>query len=347
MLKEAIHKLTARQALTRQEMLECVDALLRPDAPAALAAAWLVALKMKGETAEEIAAAAEALRARADRVLISDAEAIDTCGTGGDGASTFNISTTAAFVVAGAGVTVAKHGNRAVSSTSGSADVLHALGLDLEAATDRIRTAIDQERIGFLFAQKHHPAMRHIGPVRGALGMRTIFNLAGPLSNPAFVKRQVLGVYNADLVNSMATSLAMLGTRRAWVVHGDNALDEISLSGETVIAEVREGGAIRTLRVTAEQAGLSRSDTAALRGGTAAENATTLRSILQGEKGPRRDAVLLNAAAGLVVGERASDLREGVVLAAQAIDSGSALGRLEGLLAHTGRREAPPSEAAK
>jgi anthranilate phosphoribosyltransferase len=319
-------------------MLASMEALLRPDGSPALAAAWLVALRMKGETPVEIAAAAEALRSRAERVQIRDLDAIDTCGTGGDGADTFNISTVAAFVVAGAGVTVAKHGNRAVSSRSGSADVLDALGVDLDAPVGRVQASIDEERIGFLFAQRHHPAMKHVGPVRRELGVRTVFNLAGPLSNPAGVRRQLVGVYSAELTESLAQTLQLLGAHKAWVVHGADGLDELSLSTTTRVSELRDGE-VRTFTVTPKDAGLERAMVVTLKGGDARENAAIALSILRGEAGPRRDAVLLNAAAALVVADRAENLREGAVLAARAIDSGAALGRLEALLQATGRRE--------
>ena len=332
MLKEAIHKLAAKESLTREEMHASLDALLRPDASPALAAAWLLGLRMKGETPDEIAAAVDALRSRAEIVRVADPDALDTCGTGGDGASTFNISTTAAFVVAGAGATVAKHGNRAISSLSGSADVLGALGVNLEATIEQLQNVIDRERIGFLFAQRHHPAMRHLGPVRRELGLRTILNLIGPLSNPANVRRQLMGIYDGRLVETVAKTLALLGAKHAWVVHGSGGLDEISLAGETSVAEVRDGR-IRMFTVTPEDAGLPRADLAALRGGDALENARILSSILRDEAGPRRDAVVLNAAAALVVAGKAGDLREGAALAAEAIQSGAALSRLEALVA--------------
>lgn len=337
MLKDALQKLAAREALTRAEMHACVDALLRPDASPALASAWLIALRMKGETPAEIAAVAEALRSRAETISLVDVDAIDTCGTGGDGASTFNVSTTAAFVAAGAGATVAKHGNRAVSSASGSADVLDSLGVNLDAPAELVQGTIDKERIGFLFAQRHHPAMRWVAPVRKELGLRTLFNLAGPLSNPAGVKRQLVGVYAPELVRVMAETLALLGAKRAWVVHGKDGLDELSLAGETLVSELREDGSVRSFTVTPEDAGLTRAPIAALKGGTAADNAGILRAILSGEPGPRRDAVLLNAGAALVIAGRAGDLREGTALAARSIDSGAALSRLNALLAAVGK----------
>lgn len=334
MLKDALQKLAAGHALTREEARASVDAMLAPDASPALQAAWLVALRMKGETADEIAGVVDALRARAERIVIRDAGAVDTCGTGGDGAATLNISTAAAFVVAGAGVTVAKHGNRAVSSKSGSADVLAALGVGLDAAPEQVRRAIDEERIGFLFAQRHHPAMRHVAPVRRELGLRTVFNLAGPLSNPAGVRRQLVGVYDDRLVEMLARTLGMLGAERAWVVHGAGGLDELSLAGGTRVGEWRDG-ALHSFVVTPDSAGLSQAPVEALAGGDAAHNAQLLRRVLEGEPGPRRDAVVLNAAAALVVAGRARHLREGAELAAHAIDSGAANGRLEALVAAT------------
>jgi anthranilate phosphoribosyltransferase len=310
-LRDAVHALSAGRSIGREGARASVEALLSPEASPALAAAWLVALRMKGETSDELAGVVDALRGRSEKVTIADAEAIDTCGTGGDGASTFNISTAVAFVVAGAGVTVAKHGNRAV------------------------RQAIDEERIGFLFAQRHHPAMRHVGPVRRELGLRTVFNLAGPLSNPAGVTRQLVGVYDAALVEVMARALAELGARSAWVVHGEGGLDELSLAGGTQVAALRDGE-VHSFTVSPEDAGVARAPVEAIGGGDPAENAKLLRSMLEGERGPRRDAVVLNTAAALVVAGRAGDLREGAAEAARSLDSGAALGRLEALVKATG-----------
>lgn len=333
MLREAVHRLVAGNHLTREEAAGCVEALLRDDASAPLAAAWLVALRMKGETADEIAGVATALRARAEAVVLRDPDAVDTCGTGGDGLSTFNLSTVAAFVVAGAGVTVAKHGNRAVSSRSGSADVLAALGVPLEASADAVRDAIDRERIGFLFAPRHHPAMRFVAPVRRELGLRTVFNVAGPLCNPAGVRRQLVGVYAASLLPVVAEALRGLGALRAWVVHGADGLDELSLSGPSEVAELREDGSIHRFRVTPADADLPSATLDSLAGGGPEENAAIARAVLGGEPGPRRHAVVLNAAAALVVAGRAADLREGAALAARSIDSGAARGRLDALVA--------------
>lgn len=335
MLAEALHGLVARRDLTREEARSALDAMLDENASPALAAAWLVALRMKGETVDELTGVVDALRARALTVKVADADAIDTCGTGGDGASTFNISTTAAFVVAGAGVTVAKHGNRAVSSKSGSADVLTALGVDLDAPTERMVEAIDDERIGFLFAQRHHPAMRFVAPVRRTLGLRTVFNLAGPLSNPAGVTRQVVGVYAPELAEIMARTLGALGARHVWAVHGAGGLDELSLGGESLVFEWTQKQGLRRFTVTPEDVGLKGAPIEALQGGDAEVNAGLARAIFGGERGPRRDATLLNAGAALVVGGRAKDLREGVALAAEAIDSGAAQERLEALVRKT------------
>lgn len=337
MIRDALHALVAGRALTRDEVRGCIDALLQPDVSPALAAAWLVAMRQKGETVDEIAGAVEALRAKAERVTIADPDAVDTCGTGGDGAHTFNISTTAAFVVAGAGVTVAKHGNRAVSSKSGSADVLAALGVDLEAPAERVVDAIDRERIGFLFAPRHHPAMRHVAGLRRELGVRTIFNLMGPLANPAGVRRQVVGVYAPGLVETLARTLGALGARHVWVVHGAGGLDELSLAGETLVCEWTEERGLRSFTLTPDECGLARAPVAALVGGDAAENALLTKQLFAGEAGPRRDAVLLNAAAALVVAGRASELREGIALAQKAIDEGAAASKLAALVRATSR----------
>lgn len=332
MLLEVLHKLVNRGDLTRDEARRSVDAMLEDGVSQALVAAWLTALRMKGETVDELAGVVDELRSRALRVTIADANAVDTCGTGGDGASTFNISTTAAFVVAGAGVTVAKHGNRAVSSRSGSADVLIALGIDLDAPIERIVEGIDKERIGFLFAPRHHPAMRFVAPVRRELGMRTVFNLAGPLSNPAGVRRQVVGVYSPDLVETMARTLGALGAKHVWVVHGAGNVDEFSLEGDTLVCEWTEDKGLRRFSVSPDHVGLARASTQALAGGDARHNAGLARQIFGGAKGPMRDATVFNAAAALVVAGAAEDLREGVSLAEKSLDSGAAADRLQALV---------------
>jgi anthranilate phosphoribosyltransferase len=331
-LREALHLAVDGKALTRAQAAAAVDAILSGTAPAGQVAALLIALRMKGETAEEIAGAAEALRAKANAVHVSLDRLVDTCGTGGDGAQTFNISTCAAFVAAACGARVAKHGNRAVSSKCGSADVLAALGVELELSPQGVAGCIDGCGIGFLFAPRHHAAMRHVAPIRQELGLRTIFNLLGPLSNPAGARRQLVGVYAARLVPLLARTLAELGAERALVVHGEGGLDEISPAGPTVAAMV-EGGEVRALEITPEQLGLKRTPIDGLRGGDAAENARLVRGVLEGEPGVRRDAVVLNAAGALWAAGVVDDLADGARRAAQALDSGAALARLERFVA--------------
>ena len=326
-LRAALHLAVEGKSLTRAQAAAAVEAILSGDAPVAQIAALLIALRMKGETPDEIAGAAEALRAKASAVRVSLDRLVDTCGTGGDGAHTFNISTCAAFVAAAAGARVAKHGNRAVSSRCGSADVLLALGVELELTPEGVAACIDGCGIGFLFAPRHHAAMRHVAPIRQELGLRTLFNLLGPLSNPAGARRQLVGVYAANLVPLVARTLAELGAERALVVHGVCGLDEISPSGPTVAAIV-ERGEVRELTLTPEDFGLERTSDAGLRGGDAAENARLIHQVFAGEQGVRRDAVVLNAAGALWAAGVVEDLREGAVRAAQVIDAGAAHERL-------------------
>lgn len=300
--------------------------------------ALLEALRGKRDTVEELVGFATAMRRHAQPIF-PDGRApkgslVDTCGTGGDASGTFNISTAAAFVVAGAGVRVAKHCNRSISSKCGSADVLEALGASFEIPPQRIGAAIEQVGIGFLFAPAVHTAMRHAMAARRQLGGRTVFNLLGPLTNPAGASVQVLGVFSAKLTELLASALAVLGVERAFVVHGAGGLDEISLSGETQVTEVRHG-ALRSCTVTPEDFGLSLAPLEALAGGDAKQNARIIRSILEGKPGPQRDIVLANAAAALVAAGAGEDFREGVSVAAQAIDSGAAQGKLEALIAFT------------
>ena len=289
----------------------------------------LMAMRVRGETVEEITGAARAMRARMLRVSAPEG-AIDTCGTGGDGAHTLNISTAVAFVVAGCGVPVAKHGNRAASSRSGAADVLEALGVNIDVPPEVISRAFAEARIGFMFAQHHHGATRHVGPSRRELGTRTIFNLLGPLSNPAGARRQLLGVFGPQWLVPLAEVLRALGAERAWVVHGGDGLDELTTTTHSGVAELRDG-AVRQFEVTPEQAGVSRADPGDLRGGDAQFNAAALRALLDGRTGPYRDIVVLNAAAALVVADKADSLRDGAGLARQSIDSGAAAARLEAL----------------
>jgi len=328
--------------LTRAQAAAAIDAMLEGAAPQSQMAALLVALRIKGETPDEIAGAAQAMRARAAKVNVSLDRLIDTCGTGGDGSHTFNISTTAAFVAAGAGATVAKHGNRAMSSRTGSADVLEALGVRIDLSPEDVAECIDTVGFGFLFAQAHHPAMRHVGPVRQELGIRTVFNLLGPLTNPAGARRQVLGVYAEGLVEPIANVLAKLGAEHAMVVHGFGGLDELTPTGENLVSEVRDGE-VRTY--TLDPAPLSTGPGPGspddLRcGGDPAQNAAVILTVFDGEKGPRRDAVILNAAAALVCGGVVPELENAIDAAVEAIDTGAALAKLEELVAFT-RARAP------
>jgi anthranilate phosphoribosyltransferase len=310
-------------------MEQAFDTIFRGEATPAQIGGLLIALRMKGESASEVAAAARALRRHAQTVkLTRPAPILDTCGTGGDGSNSFNISTVSAIVVAAAGVTVAKHGNRAASSKSGSADVLEALGIDLALPHERIGQCIDSVGIGFLFARAHHPAMKHAGPVRAELGVRTLFNLLGPLCNPAGATHQLLGVGEASRLEMMANVLGLLGAQAAWVVHGHGGLDEVSLSGPTRVAAL-ERGAVRCFELKPADFGVEPADTAALRGGDTAENAAIARAILAGERGPRRDAVLINASAALCVAGAASSPRDGADRARHAIDSGAARAKLD------------------
>jgi anthranilate phosphoribosyltransferase len=339
MLRHAIQAVIEGRSLTREEAGAAIDAMLEGGAPASHMAALLVALRMKGETPDEIAGAALALRKRAVKVEVSLDRLIDTCGTGGDGSCTFNISTAAAFVAAAAGARVAKHGNRAASSKCGSADVLAALGVEVELPPADVAACIDEVGIGFLFAPAHHAAMRHVAPIRKELGVRTLFNLLGPLANPAGVRRQVLGVPAPHFVPILARTLVELGAERAFVVHGHGGLDEISPAGPTMVAEARRGE-VRQMQITPEELGVPRAPIEELRGGDAARNAEMLLAVLRGEKSGRRSAVLLNSAAAIAASEVCETLRDGVRLAEQAIDSGAALARVERLVQATRTRKA-------
>jgi anthranilate phosphoribosyltransferase len=302
---------------------------LRGEASPAQLAAAVTAMRLRGETVGEITAFARAMRREA-LTLDHDYEVIDVCGTGGDGAHTLNISTAVGFVVAGAGIKVAKHGTRAISSRSGSADVLTALGVDVAAGAERQLRALDEANICFMFAPAHHGAMRYVMPVREDLGFRTVFNFLGPLSNPAGAQRQVLGVFDIRWVEPLARVLGALGATRAWVVHG-GGLDELTTTGASEVAEWRNGG-VRLFKITPEAVGLPRAAPADLRGGDPADNAAALRALLAGKTGPYRDIVLLNAAAAFLVAERVETLREGVALAAAAIDEGRAAAALDRLV---------------
>ena len=327
-----LHRASAGEHLTAQEAYEAMSVLLAGAASDAAIAAFLVALKMKGETAAELAGFARAMRERMIEVD-AGADVIDTCGTGGDGSGTFNISTAAALVMAGAGARIAKHGNRSLASASGSADVLEALGVRIATTPEESAWAVREIGIGFLFAPHHHPAMKFAQPVRRELKMRTVFNLLGPLANPARPQAQLIGAPSASAARLMAEALAQLGIRRAFVVHGHGGLDEISTTGPTRVWDVA-GGSVVEHEWTPHSFGLGIDEAKALAGGDPARNAEIIRAILAGETGPPRNIVLANAAAGLVLAGLAADLRAGVGLAAQAIDSGVASAKLERLAKH-------------
>jgi anthranilate phosphoribosyltransferase len=358
MILDVLHRIANhRQSLSREEAREVMTEVLRGQCSDAQIAALLVALHMKGETVEEIVGFAEAIRAAATPLdlpanSVLDASGtgrdalVDTCGTGGDTSGTFNISTATAFVVAGAGVRVAKHGNRSLTSKCGSADVMEALGVNIAMPPSQITACLEQVGIAFLFAPAMHSAMKHVQTARRELHLRTVFNLLGPLTNPARATSQIVGVYSADLVEKLAEALSMLGLRRALVVHGSDGLDEITITGPTRIAEVREGQ-VRSYEVTPEEFGIQRATLDEISGGDAARNATLIREVLSrqtsrqtsgetsGKKSARRDVVLLNAAAALVAAGRADHLRDAVPMANHAIDSGAALAKLEALVAFT------------
>lgn len=332
MIREAIRKLVDKQNLTEDEAIAVMTEIMDGEATPAQIGAFVTALRMKGETVEEIAGFAKVMRAKAVKVRPKSRNLLDTCGTGGDRLNTFNISTTAMFVVAGAGVKVAKHGNRAASSTCGSADVLEALGVSLDLSPEQIAMCIDTIGVGFMFAPAMHPAMKHaIGP-RKEIGIRTVFNILGPLTNPANADRQIIGVFAPEFTGLMAEALGILGVKRAMVFHGLAGLDEMSTIGETTVSEL-VGGSVRTYTVTPEDAGLPRANPEALsvEDGGVAGNVEALLQVLDGAMGPKRDIVLLNAAAALVVAEKAENLREGVQLAAKSIDSGAAMHTLNAL----------------
>jgi anthranilate phosphoribosyltransferase len=338
-MQPIIKKVEAGGHLSRQEAEAAMEEVLSGRAGEDSIVALLAGLRTKGETVEELVGFARAMRSHATPIFPDGSRPeellVDTCGTGGDSSGTFNISTAAAFVAAGAGVHVAKHGNRSISSKCGSADVLEALGISVNVPPDRIGAAIREIGIGFLFAPAMHTAMRHAMPARRRLG-RTVFNLLGPLTNPAGARAQVVGVFSRDWVESIANVLAELGVEHAFVVHGAGGLDEISLAGETTVGEVR-GNIVKMYDVTPEDFGLERAPISAISGGDAARNAALIRAIFAGEPGPRRDIVVANAAAAIVAAGRAGDFFEGARLAADSIDSGAARKKLDALIASTSR----------
>jgi anthranilate phosphoribosyltransferase len=329
--KALIGKVAGGTPLTRGEAESAFNVMMSGEATPSQMGAFLMALRVRGETVDEIAGAVATMRAKMVRVE-APPEAIDVVGTGGDGTHTYNISTASAFVVAGAGVPVAKHGNRALSSKSGAADVLTALGVKIDLTPDLVGRCIREAGIGFMFAPAHHSAMKHVGPTRVELGTRTIFNLLGPLSNPAGVKRLLVGIYSPQWLEPVAEVLGDLGTEAAWVVHGDSGVDEISITGPTRVAELK-GGRVDTFEIAPADVGLRTATLDSIKGGDARENAEALRGVLNGTAGPYRDTVLMNAGAALLIAGKAKDLKEGVTLAANSIDEGHARYRLKCLIA--------------
>lgn len=329
MIREAIGKAVAGQDLTRDEAAAVMEEIMTGQATPAQFGALVTALRFKGETVQEITGFASVMRRLATPVS-ARRPVVDTCGTGGDGSGTFNISTTAAFVAAGAGAVVAKHGNRSMTSKCGSADVLESLGVNITLTAAQVEICLEEADIAFMFAQLFHPAMKFAAGPRGEIGIRTVFNILGPLTNPAGAHAQVLGVASLGLVQRMAEALALLGSHHALVVHGEDGVDEISICAPTRVSEVRDGE-IRSYSVAPEDFGFARETPETIRGGDAATNAAICRSVLAGADGPRREVVLMNAAAALVASDLADDLADGVKLAAKAIDSGAAADRLEKL----------------
>jgi anthranilate phosphoribosyltransferase len=330
-IQQALARLLDGHDLTRDEARETMAVIMSGEATQAQIAGFLVALRAKGETAEEIAGCAEAMREHVLRVSPTRADLVDVVGTGGDGANTYNISTAAALVAAAAGAAVAKHGNRAASSQTGAADVLEALGFELELPPEQIERSIDELGFGFLFAQAHHPAMRHAAAVRRELATRTVFNLLGPLTNPAGARALVLGVYSPELARTLAAALVQLETTRAYVVHGAGGIDELSPCGPNLVCEV-SGGSVREYELDPLELGIERCDPDELRGGDPQTNAAALRGVLAGVDGGHRSAVILNSAGGIAAAGHAESLQEGIAMARTAIDSGAAATRLDELV---------------
>ena len=340
MIRQAIEKVVDGETLTRVEAAAAMDAIMSGEATPSQIGALITALRMRGETDEEIAGFAESMRRHGLRVPLPEGyRVVDTCGTGGDGANTFNISTAAAFVVAGAGVPVAKHGNRAMSSRCGSADVLEGLGARVDLGPEAVAQCIDEVGIGFMFAPVFHPAMRFAGPTRKEIGIRTVFNVLGPLTNPAGAQYQVVGVANADLADKVARVLGLLGTTHALVVHSHDGLDELSVAATNTVSDVRVNGTVtvETYEVLMDEVGVQPGSLEDLRGGTATENAALIRAILDGEAGAPREVTILNAAAALYAADAAESMRNAVDLARQSLDSGAARARLDAFVALTNR----------
>jgi len=330
-LKSIIGKVATGATLTREEAVAAFDSMMSGEATPSQMGGLLMALRVRGETVEEITGAVSAMRSKMLRVS-APADAVDIVGTGGDGSGSVNVSSCASFIVAGAGVPVAKHGNRALSSRSGAADVLASLGVRIDLKPEQVGRCVREAGIGFMFAPAHHPAMKNVGPTRVELATRTIFNLLGPLSNPAGVKRQMVGVFSRQWVKPIAQVLRNLGAESVWVVHGSDGLDEITLTGPTFVAAL-EKAEIRSFEVTPEEAGLPRCGSEALKGGDAAANAVALQSVLDGMPSPYRDVALFNAAAALIVSGRANTLKEAVAIGEKSLDSGAAAARLKKLIA--------------
>ena len=331
MIKEAIETVVSGASLSREDASSTMREIMDGEVTPAQLAAFLTAMRLKGETSSEIAGMASVMREKALRVQI-DGTLVDTAGTGGDGKGTFNVSTAAAFVGAAAGLKIAKHGNRAASGSCGSADVLEALGVKIDLGPDGVKRCIEEVGIGFMFARTFHPAMRHAAPVRTEIGIRTVFNILGPLTNPAGAQRQVLGVASATIGQKMAEVLKLLGSQRSLVVHGEDGLDEFTLGARNQVWDV-QGGTVRSYGVSPHELGLPTVSAEQIKGGGPDDNARMLRAIFQDEQGPARDVVLLNGAAVMVVGGKADTLRDGLELAREAIDSGEALKKVDGLVA--------------
>jgi anthranilate phosphoribosyltransferase len=340
MLKPQIQAVVEGQTLSRDEARRAMEIIMNGEASPAQIGSFLMGLRMRGETDEELAGFAEVMRAKAVHVPLGEiGPVVDTCGTGGDGAHTFNISTTAAFVVAGAGVKVAKHGNRAATSRCGSADVLEGLGVKIELAPEQVAESIERVGIGFMYAPAFHPAMRFAGPVRREIGVRTVFNLLGPITNPAGAQHQVIGVPTTEAAARLARVLGLLGSRHALVVHAHEGLDEIGVAGGTTVAEMlmRESAWVTTYDVTPEQYGFERREPEAVRGGSVADNVEIVNAVLAGERGAHRDIVLLNAGAALYAADIVPNIATGIQVAAESIDTGAARERLDALVSLTTR----------
>jgi len=334
MFKENLKKIISRKDLSETDMAQMIADIFSGEITDAQVGAFMAALATKGETFEELAGAASAMRKKARRIQTSAKTVVDTCGTGGDGAKTFNISTTSAFVVAGCGVTVAKHGNRSVSSQCGSADLLETLGVKLDTAPEIVEEAVRETGIGFLFAPLYHGAMKYAAKARKEIGIRSIFNMLGPLTNPASANCQLLGVYAPELTEMFAQALRILGVKRAFVVHGHDGLDEITVCAPTRVSELNDG-MIRTYDINPEQFFGKTSKAGDLAGGSPGDNAEITKSILTGEKGPKRNIILINSSAALVAAGKAQNLKEGIGLAEVSIDSGAALSKLDSLIRFT------------